>query len=55
MILLLAVSEQELRSSSHMIFHQVEKDRVMDREVILMENERVSYSLTSVYANSKSS
>ena len=34
MILLPIVGEQELRSSSNMIFHQVEKDRVVDKEVI---------------------
>ena len=32
---------EELKSSSNMIFHQVDKDGVVDREVILMEHERV--------------
>ena len=55
MILLPLVGEQELRSLSNMIFQQVENDGAMDREVIPMENERGRYSLTSAYANSKSS
>ena len=38
-----------------MIFHQVENDGVVDREVIPMEHERVRYSLISVCTNSKSS
>ena len=33
--------EQELRSSSNMIFHQVENDGFVDREVIPMKHERV--------------
>ena len=41
MIFVLVVGEQELRSSSNMIFHQVENDGAVDREVILMEHERV--------------
>ena len=41
MILLPIMGEQELRSSSNMIFHQIEKDGVMDKEVIPMEHEKV--------------
>ena len=36
-----SVGGQELRSSSNLIFHQVEKDGVVDREVIPIEHERV--------------
>ena len=54
MILLPAVGEQELRSSSNLIFHQVENDRAMDREVILMEHERVWYFLTNVWTITRS-
>ena len=41
MILLPIVGEQELGSLSNMIFHQVEKDWVVDKDVIPMEHERV--------------
>ena len=37
MILLPVVDKQELRSSSNMISHRVEKDGAVDREVIPME------------------
>ena len=40
-ILLPVVGEQELRSSSNIIFHQEKKDRVVDKEVIPMEHEGV--------------
>ena len=39
MILLPIVGEQELRSLSNMIFHQEEKDCVVDKEVIPMQPE----------------
>ena len=44
MILLLVVGEQELRILLNIIFHQVEKDGAVDREVIPMEHENFLYS-----------
>ena len=40
-IILPAVDEQELRSSSNLTFHQEEKDCAVDKDVIPMEQEGV--------------